>query len=111
MKRKTEAVKNNDSADNDADFSFAQNLKKHTMNHKDVGKASAFLHGVFINLKSKVETILEQFYLFSNVWDDDKDNACAQLAAKNPSLSEWQARITKFDEIDREIRKLPKVRR
>ena len=91
-------------------FSFSQNLKKHTMNHKDVAKASAFLHGVFINLKSKVETILEQFYQFSDVWDVDKDKACAELAAKNASLSEWQARISKFDETDREIRKLPKVR-
>ena len=79
------------------------------MNHKDVAKSSAFLHGVFVNHKSKLEFVLEQFYKFSDIWNLDKDKGCQELAAQNPSLSEWHARIAKFDEKEEEIRKLPKV--
>ena len=79
------------------------------MNHKDVAKSTAFLHGVFINLRTKLEYVLEQFYKFSDIWNLDKDKECSELASQNPSLSEWRARITKFDEKEQEIRKLPKV--
>ena len=86
-----------------------QNLKKHTMNHKDVAKSQAFLHGVFINLKSKVDFVLEQFYTFSDIWDRDKDVVCQELADQNPSLSEWNSRIMNFGEREKEIKNLPKV--
>ena len=79
------------------------------MNHKDVAKSMGFLHRVFLNLKTKLTYVLEQFYKFEDVWNSDKDKACKELADQNPSLSEWQARINKFDETEKEIRGLPKV--
>uniref|UniRef100_A0A7S2R9V8 Dynein heavy chain linker domain-containing protein n=1 Tax=Mucochytrium quahogii TaxID=96639 RepID=A0A7S2R9V8_9STRA len=52
---------------------------------------------------SKTTKYLERFYEYQWLWSDDKDRAYSKFMATKPSLSEYEAKLTEFQEVDRQI--------
>jgi len=61
------------------------------------------LTGSVQGLKQNVTKYLERFYEYQWLWSDDKDRAYAKFMATKPSLQEYEAKLTEFQEVDRHI--------
>jgi len=67
------------------------------------------LTGSVQGLKVQVTKYLERFYEYQWLWSDDKDRAYSKFMQSKPSLSEYEAKLLDFQQVDRQINEITSV--
>lgn len=90
----------------DATASRADDGSQVAMN-KDVAKVVAMLSSTVNSIKKDVESHREQFGKYDSIWRDDKTDVIKAFLASNPTISDFESEINRFEYVEREVAEIP----
>jgi dynein heavy chain len=76
-------------------------------NNKDVVKVMMLLASSVNSMKKDVETHREYFMKYDFLWKDDKTETIQKFLASNPTISDFENEINRYEFIEREIVEIP----
>ena len=76
-------------------------------NNKDVMKVLLTLSSTVNSMKKDSEAHREQFSKYDFLWKDDKTDTIAKFLASNPSISDFEIEINRYESIEKEIVEIP----
>ena len=75
--------------------------------NKDVTKVAVMLSSTINSMKKDIETHREQFIKYDFVWKDDKNEVIKNFLAANPTITDFESEINRFEYVEREILEIP----
>lgn len=101
-------------ADSDAGTVISMSILPQRLNYfrnvaenKEIAKLVSFLSTAINSQKKEVTTALEEFDKYQPVWKVDRDEAIKVFLESDPKLSEFEAEILRYKDLERTILKEP----
>ncbi|XP_076449856.1 dynein axonemal heavy chain 5-like isoform X2 [Babylonia areolata] len=85
----------------------AKNYFKSVSENKEIAKLASLLSTSINSNKKEVTTALEQFSQYSAIWEKDRDADLEEFAKEDPKLSEFEAQVKHYEELEISIMALP----
>ncbi|GFO43348.1 dynein heavy chain 5, axonemal [Plakobranchus ocellatus] len=85
----------------------ARNYFKSVSENKEIAKLASLLSTSINSNKKEVTTALDQFADYHKIWEKDREEAMEEFMKDDPKLSEFEAAIKGFEDMEVEINSLP----
>ncbi|ODM96104.1 Dynein heavy chain 5, axonemal [Orchesella cincta] len=88
-----------------------KNCFKPVMEHKDVSKLVLMMQTVVQQAKPRVQTIISQYMHYNFLWKDTREDEVEAVVATDPVITEIEAIMRTYKELDEEIDAIPQSHR
>lgn len=86
---------------------YLKDIYKIVSEHKEVAKLISMLSSSFMSAKTQVTQCIEQFNKYQALWAVDREQHMKTFLAEEPTLSEFEAQIRKYEALETQVMEEP----